>query len=219
MASIRPCATAAAGAELYVGLKRGVTRSEFERSIHTGAVADCLHRVGVKKGDVMFLPSGRVHAIGAGLVIVEIQQNSDTTYRVFDWNRQDANGQRRELHIGESLESIDFDDWEPSLSAGSSVRDEAVSVRRVVRDRLFDVDVYRVEGSRSIPFGEGGIIGSGARRPSAGSVADLMSDAHPTRKGVGLPSAAASRPRSRASPSAIAIPRPRPWQAATAPGN
>jgi mannose-6-phosphate isomerase class I len=76
-----------AGAELFVGLKRGVTRAEFEKKISDGSVADCFHRVPVRAGDTMFLPSGRVHAIGDGLVIFEIQQNSDTTYRVFDWNR------------------------------------------------------------------------------------------------------------------------------------
>ena len=63
----------------------------------------------------MFLPSGRVHAIGAGLVIFEIQQNSDTTYRVFDWNRVGLDGKPRELHIAQSLASIDFNDFEPKL--------------------------------------------------------------------------------------------------------
>jgi len=88
-------ADAAPGAELYVGLKRGVTREEFERKIQSGEVAECFHRVPVRAGDTMFLPSGRVHAIGAGLVIFEIQQNSDTTYRVFDWNRVGTDGKPR----------------------------------------------------------------------------------------------------------------------------
>src|SRR4051794_32709991 len=78
-------ADAAPNAELFVGLKRGVTRHEFENKLRSGSVAECFHRVGVAKDDAMFLPSGRVHALGAGLVIFEIQQNSDTTYRVFDW--------------------------------------------------------------------------------------------------------------------------------------
>ena len=62
-------------------------------------MAECFHRVSVKAGDAMFLPSGRVHAIGAGMVIFEIQQNSDTTYRVFDWNRVGLDGKPRELHV------------------------------------------------------------------------------------------------------------------------
>jgi mannose-6-phosphate isomerase len=103
------------GAELYVGFKRGVTRAEFEKKVKNGTVADCFHRVPVKSDDVMFLPSGRVHAIGAGLVIFEVQQNSDTTYRVFDWNRVDKSGKARDLHVKESLASIDFDDFEPAL--------------------------------------------------------------------------------------------------------
>ena len=92
-------ADAAPGAELYVGLKRGVTRAEFEKKIRDGTVAECFHRLPVQAGDAMFLPSGRVHAIGAGLVIFEIQQNSDTTYRVFDWNRVGLDGKPRELHV------------------------------------------------------------------------------------------------------------------------
>lgn len=103
------------GAELYVGLKRGVTRAQFETKIKNGTVEDCFHRVPVKTGDAMFLPSGRVHAIGAGLVIFEVQQNSDTTYRVFDWNRVDKSGRARDLHVRESLASIDFEDFEPQL--------------------------------------------------------------------------------------------------------
>ena len=67
----------------------------------------------------MFLPSGRLHAIGAGNVLAEVQQNSDTTYRVFDWNRRGLDGLPRALHVGESLESIDFADFEPALAARS----------------------------------------------------------------------------------------------------
>ena len=94
-------ADAAPDASLYVGLKRGVTRAEFERKISDGSVADCFHRIPVRAGDTMFLPSGRVHAIGDGLVIFEIQQNSDTTYRVFDWNRVGLDGRPRELHVAQ----------------------------------------------------------------------------------------------------------------------
>ncbi len=131
-------------AELYVGLRRGVTREEFERKVRDGAVADCFHRVPVKAGDVMFLPSGRVHAIGAGLVIFEIQQNSDTTYRVFDWNRLGANGKPRELHVAESLASINFQDFEPALVGGSFKEADGIQVRSLVQDPLFTVEACRV---------------------------------------------------------------------------
>jgi mannose-6-phosphate isomerase len=68
-----------------------------------------------RTGDCLFIPSGRVHAIGAGLLIYEIQQNSDTTYRVFDWNRVGLDGKPRALHVQESLQSIDFADFEPQV--------------------------------------------------------------------------------------------------------
>jgi mannose-6-phosphate isomerase len=122
------------GAELYVGLKPGATRSQFEAKIKTGTVADCFHRIPVHPGDAMFLPSGRVHAIGAGLVIFEIQQNSDTTFRVFDWNRTDSAGKPRQLHVAESLESIDFADFEPQVIKASGER------QTLVNDPLFKVE-------------------------------------------------------------------------------
>lgn len=103
------------GSRLYAGLREGVTRDQFEEALQTGAVADLMHSIEPEAGDCLFLPSGRVHAIGAGLVIFEIQQNSDTTYRVFDWNRTGLDGKPRELHIQESLRSMDFQDHEPQL--------------------------------------------------------------------------------------------------------
>jgi mannose-6-phosphate isomerase len=133
-------ADAAPNAELFAGLKRGITRGDFERKIRTGSVADCLHRVKVRTGDAMFLPSGRVHAIGAGLVIFEIQQNSDTTYRVFDWNRTGLDAKPRELHLAESLASIDFNDFEPMPVEGAFSGDDPVKVRPLVRSPLFAVE-------------------------------------------------------------------------------
>ena len=91
------------GAHLFAGLRDG------------GDVSAFLHRVEVGSGDVMFVPSGRVHALGAGCLVVEVQQNSDTTYRVFDWSRPGLDGEPRELHVPESLASIDWDDVEPAL--------------------------------------------------------------------------------------------------------
>lgn len=103
------------GAKLYVGLKNGITRDDFEKSIADGTVADCVHAVKPKAGDSIFIASGRLHAIGAGFLIHEIQQNSDTTYRVFDWNRHGLDGKPRELHVAESLASIDFHDFVPTM--------------------------------------------------------------------------------------------------------
>ena len=132
-------ADAAPNACLYVGLQRGVTRAEFDRKISDGTVADCFHRIPVKAGDTMFLPSGRVHAISDGLVIFEIQQNSDTTYRVFDWNRVGLDGRPRELHIAQSLASIDFNDFEPELVPANYRPGPGFQFRQLVEDPLFNV--------------------------------------------------------------------------------
>ena len=137
-------ANAAPGAELYVGLRHGVTRVEFEKKIQDGSVAECFHRIPVKAGDAMFLPSGRVHAIGAGIVIFEIQQNSDTTYRVFDWNRVGLNGKLRELHAAESLASINFEDFEPAL-VQSQFAGGDVKLRRLVNDLLFNIEALEIK--------------------------------------------------------------------------
>jgi mannose-6-phosphate isomerase len=145
-------AEAAPGAELYVGLKRGVTRAEFEQRIVAGTVAECVHCVGVRPGDSMFLPSGRVHALGAGLVIFEIQQNSDTTYRVFDWNRLGLDGKPRELHVPQSLASIDFSDYEPSLVQPALLHDGKPKVRALVRDPLFSVEAQEASAGAIVPL-------------------------------------------------------------------
>ncbi|MBN1795125.1 MAG: hypothetical protein JW804_00470 [Sedimentisphaerales bacterium] len=96
-------------AVIYKGLKAGVTKEQFAEAIKARTTADLLNKIEVKAGQTHFLPSGTIHAIGAGLLIAEIQLPSDTTYRVFDWNRVDENGKGRELHIDEALESINFD--------------------------------------------------------------------------------------------------------------
>ncbi len=127
-------------ADLFVGLRNGTTRAEFEEKVRSGTVADCFHRIPVKAGDSIFLPSGRVHAIGAGNVIFEIQQNSDTTYRVFDWDRVEPNGQRRELHVDKSLASIDFTDFEPPLITAPFKEDGSLRFLELVKDPLFRVE-------------------------------------------------------------------------------
>ena len=132
-------------ATLYVGLKQGVTRAQFERKITDGTVAECLPRLPVKTGDAMFLPSGRLHAIGAGNVLFEIQQNSDTTYRVFDWNRTRLDGQPRPLHVAPSLASIDFEDIEPRLIHSIYSRNPTLAVRYLVNDPLFRVDACQAK--------------------------------------------------------------------------
>lgn len=105
------------GAHVFAGMRAGATREGFDRALRAGEdVSEHLHRIEVSRGDVVFVPSGRVHAIGAGCVIAEIQQNSDTTYRVYDFDRPGLDGKPRELHVEQSVRSIDFDDVEPALA-------------------------------------------------------------------------------------------------------
>lgn len=100
-------------AALIVGIKQGVDRARFERAIEEEALEPLLHRFPVRAGQTMLLESGRLHAIDAGNLILEIQQNSDTTYRVYDWGRTGLDGKPRQLHVQESLQSTDFEDIEP----------------------------------------------------------------------------------------------------------
>ena len=106
-------ADCACDASLIVGLKRGVTRDQFTQSLAKNEAVNYVHRFPVEPGDSMLVKSGQMHAIDAGNLILEIQQNSDTTYRVYDWGRVSLEGQPRRLHIEESLQSIDFKDFEP----------------------------------------------------------------------------------------------------------
>lgn len=100
---------AAPGAVLYAGLKHGVDQSELERAISSGQTESCLHVIHPKAGDCVFIPAGTVHALGAGLLVAEIQQASDCTFRLFDWNRVDKDGKPRELHVKQAMDVIDFE--------------------------------------------------------------------------------------------------------------
>lgn len=93
---------------VYAGLKPGIDRVGLSEAIETGQTETVLHSFHPSPGDVLFIPAGTVHALGAGLLIAEIQQSSDTTFRLFDWNRVDAEGKSRPLHIGPSLEVTDY---------------------------------------------------------------------------------------------------------------
>ncbi len=133
-------------AEIFVGLRKGTTRKQFEEAIRDGSVAERLHRVAVRTGDAMFLPGGRIHAIGGGNVMMEVQQNSDTTYRVFDWNRLGTDGAPRQLHVAQSLRCIDFEDCEPALIGAPG--------ELLVRHPLFEVQKWNLESARAATDGE-----------------------------------------------------------------
>jgi mannose-6-phosphate isomerase len=137
-------------AAIYAGFKKGVTRRDFLEALHTGEVDQLLHRIPVRSGDAITIPSGRCHAIGQGCLIAEIQQNSDSTYRVFDWNRLGLDGKPRELHIPESLQSIQFEDYEPSLAARDATP--------VSLTEWFRVDVLKIPPGETRPLEAAGFI-------------------------------------------------------------
>lgn len=96
------------GANLIVGFNKNITPKEYKHHLENKTLIDILNVDEVKKGDVYFIPTGRVHAIGAGVLLAEIQQTSDVTYRIYDWDRQDSNGNFRDLHTDEAIDAIDY---------------------------------------------------------------------------------------------------------------
>jgi mannose-6-phosphate isomerase len=134
--------SAVPGAVIYKGFKFGVTRESFTTAIRSGTVAELLCKVEVHPSECHLLPAGTPHAIGAGLVIAEIQAPSDTTYRVFDWGRLGENGKPRELHIADALESIHFQSDELPVT----------TVGRLVDTKYFKVDKGHRSGGAEVLF-------------------------------------------------------------------
>jgi mannose-6-phosphate isomerase len=133
---------AAPKARLFAGVKKGSIREVFQKAVEEGKVEDHIHALDVAAGDAIFLPSGRLHALGAGNLLVEIQENSDTTYRVYDWNRVKKGSAPRQMHIEQAMQCIDFDDREPALlqPVGESL----------LRHELFEIDKWFLHGEREI---------------------------------------------------------------------
>jgi len=165
---------------LHAGLKRGTTPTEFERQAREGTVAESFHRHSLTSGDAMFLPSGRVHALGAGTVVIEIQENSDTTYRVFDWNRIGLDGKPRDLHLEQAMAAIHFEDYEPDLVRSPWREDDhGLLCRNLVDDPLFRIRQFRLQPSSTLVHLGGGkmtiwsVISGHLRLSGGGEVLDL----------------------------------------------
>lgn len=133
-------------AAVVLGLKAGTTPDLFRRAVQKGKVESYLHHIPVKNGDVVCVPSGSLHAIMGELLIAEIQQNSNTTYRVYDWNRLGASGMPRPLHLDKAMEVINFNQIEPKLSTPLMI-DETDGVRhyRLCQNRYFVTDRIELE--------------------------------------------------------------------------
>ena len=139
-------------AGLIAGLKKGATKDAFVKSLSDNSAENLLHRFPVKKGDSLFVPSGRLHAIDGGNLILEIQQNSDTTYRVYDWGRVGLDGKPRALHVQESIESIDFNDFEPNPIRISGKSGNLCTAAEFAID-LIRLDVgerFKIEGGKAM---------------------------------------------------------------------
>lgn len=136
-----------AGAKLYKGLSPGVTREAFERAIAEGTVESCIETVEARPGNCVFMPSGTVHALGAGILAWEVQTPSDTTYRVFDFNRIDAStGRPRKLHVEQALACIDFSGGPDPKQPRSTMSGKLTTVSRLVTSPYFILDKVRMRG-------------------------------------------------------------------------
>lgn len=158
-------------AQLISGFETAVSKENFKRKVENNTVADLLNYVDVQAGDAFYIPAGRVHALGPGILLAEIQQTSDTTYRIYDWNRKDDKGNPRKLHLDESLDAIDYKvtkeakvDFQEVNNQTMTIVDEPYFTSNILSfnaaiekdyDELDSFVIYMVvEGSFQLKFGE-----------------------------------------------------------------
>lgn len=134
------------GSKLIVGLREGVTKEAFISAFESEQLDTVLNEINVKKGDVINIPAGLIHAIGSGILLAEVQQNSDTTYRVYDWNRVGLDGQKREMHVEKSLDVIDFEGKHSTeIIEGTKVEGEGYTHTRFVQNKYFSLEKLEVK--------------------------------------------------------------------------
>ena len=134
-------------AEVMVGLKPGVDREKFRRAINDGTAEECLRHIPLSVGDGIFVPAGTAHTIGPGLILCEIQEYSDLTYRVFDYNRRDSKGQARELHIEKALEMIRFGEQQGGKIDPVRVTRDSLAVTYFAACRYFITERWEFDTS------------------------------------------------------------------------
>ena len=140
------------GSGLYVGFNKTVSKAQFEEAIANGTVEDVLQFYPVQHGDTFMIPAGTVHAIGKGVLLAEIQQPSDITFRVFDWNRVDDEGNSRELHVQEALEAIDFDHQTDNFKV--EYQPQLNKTVKLVRSQYFNTSLLEFDQPLSKSFVE-----------------------------------------------------------------
>ena len=136
------------GSVLYAGLRSGVGRADLEVAVRDGTVADLLHVIEPSAGDCFFIPAGTVHAIGAGLMVAEIQQASDVTFRLFDWNRNGPHGTPRRLDVEAALNVTDFATGPVARQRPHAIRPAVVS--RLVSCPAFSLDRWTWQGDEAL---------------------------------------------------------------------
>jgi mannose-6-phosphate isomerase len=141
----------APGAQLYNGLKEHITPEQYKAMVENDTITDALARYEVHEGDVFFIPAGRIHAIGAGCFVTEIQQTSDVTYRIYDFKRKDKNGNYRELHTKEAAESIDYTVLDNYRTAYALPDNEGVQVASCP---YFTTAVYNLTEPMTLDYSE-----------------------------------------------------------------
>ena len=144
---------AAPNSFLYYGFKREVSQEEFARRIQEDTLLEVLNAVPVQKGDVLFIESGTIHAIGAGILIAEIQQNSNVTYRVYDYGRLGADGKPRELHVEKALAVSRLTPSDPAEKQAAPQAVPGGEITRLASCKYFTTDRIRVDSALTLSAG------------------------------------------------------------------
>ncbi len=132
------------GAVLYLGFKSGTTRETYLKALQNGTLDLLLNKIEVKKGEIYYIPAGTVHAIGKGILLAEVQQSSDITYRIYDWNRPGLNGKPRELHTEPALESIYFE-AQPEKKTGNFVDTPYFKIKKIKISNSKTIDISNID--------------------------------------------------------------------------
>ena len=133
------------GAALYIGFKPGTTKKDYIKALQQGDLALILNKIQVKAGDTFYIPAGTVHAIGKGVLLAEVQQSSDITYRIFDWNRMGLDGKPRELHTELALDAINFK-AQPDKRNEAQITTPYFQIRKIDVSASKNIDISSISG-------------------------------------------------------------------------